>query len=374
MQNKDEITVLLEMIEKGESNGLLVASEETIAQVKNGEVTSNQYVRDLATHAYSLSQLWKLCNEIYENIKVSTASGEALDNFGRLLNVIRVPSSPAYVDFTVSVSAASLTDIVIPAGTRLLIEDVVPVGDYFTMESITLPAGVTSVTGRAESIDHSYGFIIPAGGVTGLEGFPELSVTNDADGTHGRDIEEDDVYRERIKSWASKRVRGSRALYEDYLLHYDGLDSFKLIPRYDGVGTMKIVCDTLESELDSIAAGVDANCKLETDYPTVCVLPESQTVSTLALSCVKGELGNLTESELTQIIVAQVQTFVEGGSTRSGSKYQGMSIGDDFYPSQLVQYLQTQVPEILNFSTSMAPVSVADLNKFHISEVTVSYV
>ena len=362
------------MIEKGESNGLLVASEETIAQVKNGEATSNQYVRDLATHAYPLSQLWKICNEIYENINVSTATGEALDTLGQFLDVVRVPSSPAYVDFTVSVSAASLTDIVIPAGTRLLIEEVVPVGDYFTMESITLPAGVTSVTGRAESIDHSYGFIIPAGGVTGLEGFPELSVTNTGDGTHGRNIEEDDDYRQRVMNWVPIHELGTRACLTDFLDHYEGLDSYRLIPMYDGVGTLMIVCDTLEGLLDTIRDDVYRECMVVTDFPPVCVLPEETTLASLTLSITLGSggSGNLTEEEFVQLVSQQVRVFVEGGVRRNGGNVTGLGIGDDFVPSQLIKYLFSVFPELENVvPSSLEIVTVVDNSKFVLESLEV---
>lgn len=374
MQFKTETERIVEIIEHAESIGLFQTSSDVIEKIKNGEFTANQYVSDLSTHNFALEQLYTIAKEIYQNININTATGEALDILGDLRYVPRIQSQPAVVNLDVTVPIDSGEDINIPAGTSVILEDVLTnYGDYIVSEDVTISAGVSSAVVGAESVDSVFQSSLPVGAVVGLTGFPELSVTNSTAGTNGRNIEEDEVYRIRIQNTVPLLFRGGEDLLQSYLDNYTGLDSYKLIPLYDGVGSLKIVCDTLSSELDNIAAGVTAKCMIETDKPVLCVLPTSQTLSTLALTCTKGNLGTLSETELTQIIQAQVQTYVEGGIKRDGTNYKGMSIGEDFYPSQLIQYLQGQVPEVLNFSTTMTPVSVADLNQFHISEVTVTY-
>ena len=192
-------------------------------------------------------------------------------------------------------------------------------------------------------------------------------------GTGGRNIEEDSEYRERIRSWSSGLNIGTRQCIDNYLGMYDGLDSYRLVPLYDGVGTLKIVCDTLPTLLDSISSDVYENCMLVTDYPPLCVLPESTTLSTLELTVSKGDgVTGYTDDELKQLVVAQVETFVNGGVKRDSTRMSGLGIGDDFIPSQLVQYLLGEFPELVNIvPDSMEVITVPDTNHFNIEQTEV---
>jgi hypothetical protein len=206
-----------------------------------------------------------------------------------------------------------------------------------------------------------------------LEGYG-FTVTNPAGGTGGRNIEEDGEYRERVRSWSSALNIGTRACIDNYLGMYDGLDSYRLVPRYDGVGTLKIVCDTLPTLLEQISSDVYENCMLVTDYPPLCVLPESTTLSTLELTVSKGDgVTGYTDDELKQLVVAQVETFVNGGVKRDSTRVRGLGIGDDFIPSQLVQYLLGEFPELVNIvPDSMEVITVPDTNHFNIEQTEVA--
>lgn len=126
------------------------------------------------------------------------------------------------------------------------------------------------------------------------------------------------------------------------------MDSYNIIPRYDGVGTVRVVCDCLPSLLETIRDGVQRNCMLETDYPVDVALPESETIESITLDIVlNNEITTLTVSEIKELLVTQTQTFVSGGFNRRGQTRQGMSIGEDFVASKLVAYLLGQVPEVL---------------------------
>lgn len=373
MQFRTETEILLEMVELAMSKGLISDDDDLVARIRDGSNTSNQYVLDLATHAHILSQLEEELSVIVQDMDVLLATGEALDRLGRLVGVARYSAQAPIVDLQLELVLGASSDLNIPAGTRVLYTSQEGMTDeYVTSEACTINEGTTSTSVRAECTEKGYHRRLEAESVYALEGV-DVSVSNAEAGTNGRNIEEDDEYRLRVMDWASSTIVGTRARITDYLSHYDGLDSYKLIPRYDGVGTLKIVCDTLQSELANIASGVDENCMLATDYPTVCVLPESETLAQLELECVLGELGNLTQEELTQNIISQVWTYIRGGTMRNGTSYSGMGIGEDFYPSQLLQFLQGQFNEVLNFSTDLSVVSVPDTSLFDASTVVVSY-
>ena len=378
MQHRTEQEILLQMIQEAQETELIRTNEELIPKLLNGERTENQYVLDLSMHSHVLEQLEDGIFNVYTDVDLNTATGEALDRLGRLVNIARAPAQQPRVTLTVSSPAPLSNVITIPAGTKVLMrEDSVEEGNYYTSAEVVFDANATSATVMAEHRDFGFHNFLPATAVVGLEGFPYLTVTNENNGTTGRNIEEDSPYRERIRQWSIKNVKGTRACLDDYLGGYDGLTSYKLIPCFDGVGTLKIVCDTLATLLEQIASDVDENCMVITDEPVVCVLPSETTVESLALECHRNASvqTTLTEAEVENILMAQTHVFVEGGENRLGQSVHGLSIGDDLYPAQLVSYLLDNVPEVDNIvCTPDDVVSVADENKLRISAVEVTFV
>jgi hypothetical protein len=179
-------------------------------------------------------------------------------------------------------------------------------------------------------------------------------------------------------SWPARYIVGTRACIEDYLGHYSGLDSWCLVPRYNGVGSLKIDCDTLESQLAGISADVYRDCMLVSDLEPVCVLPDTEgsTLASLELECHRsGGVSGLSDDELTSLIVAQVRAFVDGGLNRAGVEQAGLPIGADFNPSQLVSYLLSNISEVDNIvSSELDVIPVPSTNIFRIEDVVVTLV
>lgn len=361
------------MVEYAGELGLITVTDELLKQLVAGEKTENQYILDLATHNFALEPFTDALTSIWESIDINLASGEALDCLGRLFNVTRFPAQPGMVDVVFSVELHEPEDIHIPAGTRVWCDGLDgSYGVYVTSEDATLPSGVMSGSVRCENSEYGVCTPLPEECVTRLEGF-DFTVTNPNAGTGGRNIEEDKDYRERIREWSSGLNKGTRQCIDNYLGMYDGLDSYALVPLYDGVGTLKIVCDTLESNLEQISSDVHDNCMLIADVPPLCVLPDSTTLSTLELTLTKGDgVISYTNDELTSLVEAQTRAFVEGGLKRDGTNIRGMGIGEDFIPSALIRYLLDSFPELVNVvPDSMEVVSVPDTNQFVIETVTV---
>lgn len=373
MQFKNERDRLIDMVEYAGELGLITVTDELKKQLVAGERTENQYILDLATHNYALEPFTDALVRISESIDINLASGEALDCLGRLFNITRFPAQPGMVDVTFNVELHEPEDIHIPAGTRVYCDGLDgSYGVYVTSEDAVLPSGVMSGTVRCENSEYGVCSPLPPESVTRIGDYG-FTVTNPNGGTGGRNIEEDSDYRERIRSWSSALNIGTRQCIDNYLGMYDGLDSYRLVPLYDGVGTLKIVCDTLPTLLEQISSDVYENCMLVTDYPPLCVLPESTTLSSLELTVTRGDgVTGYTDDELKQLVVAQVETFVNGGVKRDSTRMRGLGIGDDFIPSQLVQYLLGEFPELVNIvPDSMEVVSVPDTNHFNIEETSV---
>lgn len=362
-KNRTETEILLDMLEDSQRKGLITKNEETMQKIRDGQLTENQYVIFLSIYAYVHAILEELEYNIYKNTDLNTAEGEGLDRIGIIINVARYPSQSARVELSIDGLFQSDEPVTIPSGTVVLFNDdgQRDAGLYQTVEDVYLPVGTSTATVLAECTEIGYRRAVVEGTVNGLEGFGTFRVTNEEAGTTGRNIEEDDEYRERIRAWASKNTIGTRACIEDYLDHYDGLDSYNLIPRYDGVGTLKIVCDTLESLLPLIEEGVQENCMNFTDAQVVCVLPEQYVLQSLVLYVHPRQTSLAqSEEELKQRILSQVDVFVDGGYDNSGQSWQGLRIGQDFAPSELVSYLQVQFPELSNIRCNQQTVVPVD--------------
>ena len=377
MVSRSEEEIHIEMLGDADDVGL-IQSTNLIPKVRDGLRTENQYVLILGTDSKQFAILERDNDTNRENGFIGTARGEALDNMGTLLNVHRVEALSSEVELSISLSVAGESAVTIPAGTRVILQNIYAgMGyEYVTKEAVTIPAGSTSASIVAENLNPGYVTPIPNGAVTGLEGFDTLTVSNEDYSTHGVDIEEDDVYRDRVLGWSSKNTRGTRACIVDYLDHYEGVDRYKLIPCFDGVGTLKVIVDGQSSVLSSLPSNLYDNAMLFTDDLPVCVAPEEQSLSDFtAVVTINWDALKITTAELSSALLAQISTYVSGGDMRDGSSFAGISMGDDFNPSLLWKFLLEQFPEVSNIysSTMYEVVSVDDDKKLVLGEVTIAY-
>lgn len=371
MDFRNETEILISLLQNAGEKGLIQVDDNLISDVMSGKSIENQYVLDLATHATILAELEQENYENYLNGDVRLASGEALDRLGFLVGITRIPGSPALVEITISTPTNVSESITIPSGTQLILDDIYSEHTYLIREDIELPAGVTSINGFAVSEDYVYQPALPEGMVKGIVGFPTLNCTNHNSGSHGKDIENDEEYRTRIQNGLPQKLVGTQSYLKSYLDGYTGLDGYCLVPKHDGIGTLKIVCDTIPSLLSQISEDVYNNCMSVTDSEPVCVLPENTLLSNLTVT-ISQKSNTLSDEEMGLLIKQCVNTFVEGGTKCDGSNYRGMSIGEDFNPGQLIAYLFSDCPELLNVVLSVSEtIIVPDTNKFKVDIVTV---
>lgn len=142
------------------------------------------------------------------------AAGQTLDAMGELYGMPRLPSQKAVVTMRFTLSAAQLSDIVIPAGIR-----VTPEGMLFfaTEKSLTIPAGQLQGEVIAQSADAGsiYNGYVAGQIKTLVDPLPYIKeVVNIDDSMGGADPETDVSYRERIRQAPeSFSVAGSTEAY-----------------------------------------------------------------------------------------------------------------------------------------------------------------
>ena len=376
MESRSEQDILIELVNVAQERGLNISKDDIIEELETGSLTHNQYVLFLSLYAYLGSQFEGLIKENGDNIDLDTATGEGLDNLGKLLGIERIVAKPAILDLLVELPIASQENITIPIGTRVLFEEIYVNNREFIIEQeYTINAGVTSVTIQAQSIDHVYQEKVPENVVTGLEGFNDFIVSNPSPSTHGSNIEEDGAFRKRIRNAFKIHKTGTRPCIEDYLSNLQYLDDYRLIPCYNGVGTLKIICDTEESMLPMISEGVHDNCMNETDIPPLCELPSNTVMNSLTLTIHRADtISSLSNTELSQILTQQTRVFVEGGLKRDNSAHSGLGIAENFSPSELITFLMEQFMEIDNIRVSQQTIFPVETNKkLKINEITVVF-
>lgn len=374
MNFRTENEILSLMIQDAQQSNLISVSDNVIEQALNGTNTENQYLLDLATHAYILSLFTQDLQEIYDGTDISTARGNQLDIMGNLVNVPRIPGQPGRVSLDLWLDVASDMEVYIPAGTRLLIDNLVLESyiEYTTDTEVIIPAGSTTGVVTASSNVVAFQTELPPESVLGLEGYPLVNVLNSARGTSGRNIESDDDYRRRILLWPLKAQRGSKSCLDAYLSSYDGVIQYKLLPRYDGVGTLKIILNCLSSIIDDVADGVNENCMLFTDEQVVCeeYTPVDITVDVVVTT--SNDSWNATGQEVLAMVRDHTLSYVNGGRLRQGGETLGLGIGEELNISQLVTSLHNAFPEFTSISCTSNASGVDVDEKYHVTEVSVT--
>ena len=374
MKFKTEKQILATAVAKAQEYELITTSDDIVERVNNGEQTENQYVLDLATHAYILAEFVQVAEQIFEGMDIATARGQQLDNMGKLVNVPRYPGLAAKLELDVTLTLPESEDIFIPAGTVVLI-DPLQVDEYITYttdEDVTIAAGVTTATIMASSDMKAIQRRVPEDCVLGLEGFPQLHVRNEYAGTNGRSIENDNEYRQRILLWNVQNQRGTKEAFDAYLNTVEGLDDYKLIPLVEGVGTMTVVCDCIESKIYEIEQGLRDNCMLITDRLVDCVNPDVTYMDISLDVTVTDDAIKYTLDELIKLIQAQTRIYLDGGYNINGDVVRGLRIGESFVPSQYVTYLHNLFPELISISCNTMDISIGEYDVLRARDVEVT--
>jgi uncharacterized phage protein gp47/JayE len=370
--NENQLLAL--MIQKAQQSNLISLSDTVIEEALNGTNTENQYLLDLATHAYILSIFQQDMMEIYEATDITTARGSQLDKLGNLVNVPRIPGQPGIIALDLFLDMEETTEIYIPEGTRVLIDNLALESyiEYTTDIDVTIPAGSTTATVTASSNVTAFQTALPADSVVGLEGYPLVNAINSAGGTSGRNIESDDEYRRRILLWPLKNQRGSQQSFESYLSSYEGVIQYKLVPRYNGVGTLKIILNCLSGLASEVQRGVAENCMLYTDEDVVCEEYTPVPITVDVQVTTSADPHNATGQELLALVREHTTAYINGGRLRNGTETLGLGIGEELELSQLVTSIHNAFNEFTSITCTSTAGGVDVDEKYNVTSVNVT--
>lgn len=365
--NKDYKALFTEALNKAKNNGLLNVSETTIADIVNGVDIENMYSLFLSVYSEVLSEFYIDAEEIYEANDLSLATGHDLDVIGGKLGLPRYEATRASTTLQFSTNDTLTNVVTVPKGVECTGADGVI---YVTDNSFSFNDTVDTVTVGATSKSTGKSTRVKTGSIntvlTSVAGLSNLSVTNTTASYGGRDGETDDDYRRRLRNWRQIEQKGNEYAYRNCLDNLDGLEDYRLVPKWDGAGTLKIITipgtssirnnvyNTVQSEAVRFDEDLTIVGASEYDIEVYCTINVDYDV-----------LNPYSLSEKQDIRLRTIQSIKDYVSS--------LGIGDDFIPFKCGVYLNKVIPELkdISFMLPSKPVIVNDESIISLTDVTV---
>lgn len=370
MNFPDYNEVFIKGLNNAFNQSLISHEEDFLKYIKNKEDIENFYVLILSVHAEWLSEAYERMKKVYNSKHVNTAEGIDLDTLGDLVGIPRSIGTRSYIDMLFQLNYPVDKDVTIPSGTLVLSKDGV---NYTTSKTVSIPAGWDEVIAPAYSTTLGTGSNISSDTLTQISSNSNLknsgiTVRNDYSSSGGQKAMTDDEYREYLKNWTVIQEKGTERAYEEYFRNCDGLDGYKIVPKWDGAGTIKIILDlngnSGEDLMNKIYHELQENTALYDEDIYLCTATKTQINITCSVNVDYDNVNPYSDSykeTLKEKIIKLIKIYVDGG-VWNGEYYKGMNIGEDFIPYKLGVFLDNKIPELKNitFNYPDKPIVVDD--------------
>ena len=334
-------------------NGLISNYEDFLNYISNREDISNYYVMTLAVIADSLEDVYYDMTSVYESNKIDYAIGVDLDYIGEMIGCPRPSATRSGV--LVTFSLGSVIDAVVEIDKGVLVTSKTGVV-FRTLEDAVIPIGERTVDVYCESVGTGVGTRVLSNSINNIESGLDvnsingLSVNNKESSSGGRNAYSDEEYRLLLKDWVKSKTKGTKEVFDRYFSGVHGVDGYKLIPLWNGSGTLKIVVDPgYPYQLLSIYNDIMGSV-VQIDTDVTMWSPVKVPISVYIKCNVDIDRANpFSASEKEEIksrIIDAVNTYINGDVLNSS----GLGIGEDFIPYQLGLFLGNVVPEIRSLS------------------------
>ena len=354
-----------DMLNDSLEKGLISHAEEFKDYINNNQDISNYYVMDKSVIALMMSRIYKHITAVYESAKVEYAEGEDLDAIGETIGIPRPQATHAEVQAVFTTTTILDENINIPAGITIATSSGI---EYTTLEKISIPAGYTNTTVTARANRPGIESKIIENQITKILSNIRysLKVTNPRTSKGGTPTYTDDEYRYLLMNWRKIDIKGSVEAYEYYFSTFDGIDSYKIIPNWDGTGTIKCIIDPgYPTQLEKAYNDLQNKITQATEDITL-FKPTDRLIDIYATVNVDiDRINPYSENEKLEIqsrITEQIKVFIDGGYRSNNTYYPGLALGEDFIPHKLAVYLDKEVPELKNidFKYPLEPITITD--------------
>lgn len=364
--------IFLVNLENAHGSGLISHDDEFVSYIKSKQDISNFYVMNLSVMSDSIEDVYYDMTDVYNSNKITLALGDDLDrSIGDAIGCLRPEATYANVllEFTTEEYDTVKT---IPAGIQVATKDGVT---YSTIEDVELSPYTDTISVQATALESGMSSRVLPDTLTYIVsdtseesiGVNIKKANNPNSSSGGYNTFNDEEYRELLLNHRKENIRGTNEAFEKFFNEYDGLNSYKIIPNWNGTGTVKIVLDPgtpyqLNDVYNKITTGVT---QIDDDIGMFSYEPIP--INIYATCNVDIDLINpyssVEKDAIKSRIVDAIKLYIDGNVT----KYTGLKIGEDFIPYQLGVFLQKEnlVPELKNitFSYPTAPITIDDEQK-----------
>lgn len=367
------------MLEDSVSNGLISHAEDFTDFINNKQDISNYYVMDKAVIATMFAKVYQDITSVYESAKVEFAESVDLDAFGDLIGITRPLATKSRVVVTFNAPLSIEEDIRIDAGLIVASENGVR---FETVEEIYIPVGGNSANVECESLERGLSTKVGADTVNVIvsENIHNLTCNNLSKSTGGNPRYLDDEYRYLLMNWFKIYLKGSLEAFEYYFSKKEGVNDYRIVPNWDGSGTVKIIVDPGNSELlneihNELNESID-------QIDNICTLfaPVEKYISIYARVNVDIDLINpyseLEKENIQSKIASAIKIFIDGGYLANGDWYSGLGLGEDFIPHKLAVFLDDEIPELKNITFTIPDdyIQILDEEKGVSKDITVEMI
>ena len=343
--------LFLNLLEKAQEDALVSHDINFTDHVINKQDISSFYVLTLSILADSIKDVYEDMTEVYYSNKVDYALDTDLDDIGDEIGCPRPGATKAGALLTFEINTPVSESFVIPKGTIVSTRGG---KNYTTMESLTITEGSLSGSVYAESVVEGPSGRVSANTLRRCSYSVTLNsgtnvpygVTNPSASTGGYSNWLDEDYRLLLKNWVKGNIRGSREAYEKYFADFDGIDSYKIVPNWNGTGTIKIILDPgypsqLRKAYEDITQSVCQFSEDITMFSAKYVPIEIYAVCNVDIDMLTP-YSSIEKKDIQLRIKNAIRDFVDGDN----QNYTGLKLGEDFIPYKLGVYLSSRVPEL----------------------------
>ena len=353
------------MLNDSLEKGLISHADEFPSYIANQEDISNYYVMDKAVIAQMFQTVYEDMTRIYESAKIEYAEGSDLDEIGSIVGISRPAATHAETLVTFTLTEIASEDIDLPEGIIISTDSGI---EYETVERLFVSAedNESIITARAveaglsgKVIENSLTKIVSSLGYN-------FTVNNESPSSGGSEEYNDDEYRYLLMNWTKIKLKGSLEAFEYYFASFDGIDSYKLVPNWDGTGTIKCVLDPgTDYQLLNAYTDLQDNITQATEDIFMSA-PVTKLIDIYATVNVDidqiNPYSDIEKKDIQARIISAIKVFIDGGYASDGSWYPGLLLGEDFIPHKLGVFLDDEIPELKNitFHTPEDYVSILD--------------
>jgi len=342
------------MLQDSLSKGLISHAEEFESYIKNQDDISNYYVMDKAVIAQMIVKVYQDITRAYEAHKVEYATGTDLDDIGSIIGITRPEASHAECQVTFILNDTLEEDIDEPAGIIISTNSGI---EYKTLEQLFIPAGKDETTVSCQAVASGVKGKVIENTLTTIvtETSHDLRCTNYQSSTGGNEAYTDDEYRYLLMNWTKILLKGSNEAYEYYFSDFNGIDGYKIVPNWNGTGTVKVVLDPgtsyqLNKAYNDLQNIISQNTEDITMFP-----PTPKPIDIFATVDVDIDQINpysaVEKEDIKARVISAIRVFIDGGYRTSTKKYYpGLLLGEDFIPHKLAVFLDKEIPELKNIT------------------------